>query len=111
MDHGLLRRDKKNQLKATSEHLATPSGIPSRDLRNHHAQILRKAEEALERVPVEERDFSATTMAISASQLAAARAAMKEFRRTFCKGLQEIDPKDRVYCFSMQLFPLDNNEE
>lgn len=111
LDHGLLVETASGSLKPSTEHLATPSGIPSRELKNHHQQILTKAMQAVESVPVNERDFSATTLAIDSSQIAEAQEALREFRRRFCRELQARSPKDRVYCLSIQLFPIDQKEE
>lgn len=91
----------------THANLATPSGIPSQALREHHSQILDRAKTALENVPVEERDFSAVTMAISPRKLESARKLLKEFRRRFSEEVQDSEDKDRIYCLSVQFFPVD----
>ena len=110
LDFGLLDEDPvTNELVRTKNHLATPSGIPSREIREHHSQILSKADQALE-LPVTERDFSAITMAIDSSRLEEAREKLKEFRREFCKDIQNGTEKDRIYCLAIQFFPLDKGE-
>jgi uncharacterized protein (TIGR02147 family) len=107
-DFGLLKGDPKKGLRQTQANLATPSGIPSRELREHHSQILRKAEASLEEVPVNERDVSEITMAIDSTRLPEAARWIREFRRKFCTDLQESSTRDRVYCLAIQFFPLDN---
>jgi uncharacterized protein (TIGR02147 family) len=109
LEFGLLQKVS-GQLRQTQADLATPSGIPSRELREHHSQILEKAEEALETVPVQQRDFSAVTMAIASDQMEEASTWLREFRRKFCKDIQANPNKDRVYCLSIQFFPLDSIE-
>ncbi|MGZ3787127.1 MAG: TIGR02147 family protein [Bacteriovorax sp.] len=107
VDFGLLEEDSESlTLKRTKNHLATPSGIPTREIREHHSQILSKADQALE-LPVTERDFSAITMAIDSSRLDEAKEKLKEFRREFCKEIQTGHDKDRIYCLAIQFFPLD----
>lgn len=102
---------KNGHFKQTLKNLATPSGIPSRAIKEHHVQILRKAEESLECDGVEERDFSTMTMPIDSSKLSEAKEMMKEFRRRFCKAQESTDQTDRVYCLSVQFFPLDKKLE
>lgn len=110
-DLGLLAEKKKGQWYQTEAVLATPSGIPSSAIRNHHRQVLTKAEEALTKFSVEERDFSATTLAVSESHLEEARKMIKTFRRDLAKKLSEAPRKDRVFCLSIQFFPLDRKKE
>lgn len=108
VDFGLLEVDAKNsKLIRTNNYLATPSGIPSREIREHHSQILSKADQALDLVPISERDYSSMTMAIDATKIDEAREKLRNFRREFCKDIQQGEHKDRVYCLSIQFFPLD----
>lgn len=111
LDFGLLKTLENGTLQQTHEHLATPSGIPSREIREHHAQILQKANESIDKFGVTERDLSSMMMGIAEDQLEEAKQELKEFRRAFAKKYQAKKPKDRVYCLSMQLFPLDQKEE
>jgi len=95
----------------SQQHLSTSSEIPSRHIRNYHHQILAKADLAIEQIPVAERDLSAMTIGISESQLKEAQAEIKKFRRELSQRLEKnANPKDRVYCLSMQFFPLDLKE-
>lgn len=111
LDFGMFIRNKDTQeLERTKNHLATPSGISAKEIREHHSQILSKADQALETFPISQRDFSAITMAIDSSRLEEAREKLKEFRREFCKDIQKSKNKDRVYCLSIQFFPLDKGD-
>jgi uncharacterized protein (TIGR02147 family) len=108
LDFGLLREDAKRGFVQTHVDLTVPGGLPSREIRKHHAQILQKSLEALEEVPVDERDFSAITMAIPQSELPEARRLIKEFRRNFDRLLKKSkSPKDRVYALAIQFAPLE----
>lgn len=107
LDFGLLKKSENGELKQTHLNLATPSGIPSRELREHHSQILMKAEAALHTTDINERDFSAITLAFNASQMEEIRQELKQLRRRLGSKIQKKPRKDRVYCLSMQLFPLD----
>jgi len=108
---GLLKRDVHGALKDAEIDLATGNDVPSKYIREHHRQILEKAGQTLEVVPVEEREYSVTMMAIDESKLSEAKAALREFRKKFCKNVQRSKKKNRVYCFSTQFFPLDRSNQ
>lgn len=108
-DTGLLAKKSNGDWYQTEAILATPSGIPSSEIKKHHRQILAKADDALINVPINERDFSSTTFAVSESQLEEIQKEIKEFRRKLAKKINQSKNKERVYCLSIQFFPLDNN--
>lgn len=110
-DFGLLAKRENGDWHQTEAILATPSGIPSTAIRNHHRQVLSKANEAILNFPVAERDFSSTTMAVASEQIEDVQTLIKEFRRSLAKKLSESPEKDRVYCLSIQFFPFDHKEE
>lgn len=70
-------------------------------------QILLQAIDALENVPLEERDQSSMTMSIDPALIPEAKARIKNFRRELCTFLQENNrPKKEVYQLSVSLFPV-----
>jgi len=103
----LIEKNQKGKWVQTQKDLATPDTMASRAVKNHHYQILKKADAALEEIPMEFREFSSTMMSIDVNQLPEAKEALKEFRRRFCKDYQETENKNSLYCLSMQFFPLD----
>ena len=113
LHHGLLERAPSGRLRQTYANLTVPGGVPSREIRNHHAQILRRAALALEEVPITERDFSSITMAISQQDLPMAAEMIREFRRKLDHALKRSlksrshQQRDRVFALSVQFFPLD----
>lgn len=111
LDFGLLKEDLKRGFIQTKADLATPSEIPSREIREHHSQILQQADLALQTTSVEERDFSAITMAIDSKRIEEAKSELRKFRRKFCADLQSAGEKDRVYCLGIQFFPLDRESK
>lgn len=109
VDFGLLKVNEEGRFVQTSLHLATPSGITSRVIREHHLQILNLAQSAIADLPTTEREVSSTTLAIDFDRMDEAREFLKAFRRQFSQDMQGIEKKNRVYCLSMQFFPLDQN--
>jgi uncharacterized protein (TIGR02147 family) len=81
LDFGLLEKNQFGVLTQTHKSLATPSGIPSSEIKKHHRQILAKAEESLINDPVSERDFSTMTLAIPQSAYSEIQNEIKNFRR------------------------------
>lgn len=96
--------------KQTQEHLTTPNGIPSQAIRKYNRQIMALAETKLDGVPIEERDFSTMTMALDEKSYVKATQLIKDFRRNLTKLLQSTRTKNRVYCLSMQFFPMDKKD-
>lgn len=103
----LLEKSQDGTIKKTTDFQATPSGTPSRALKNHHQQMLKKAEAALFDQDLDERDFSSITFAMSSETLSWAKQEMKSFRRSLTRKLATEKKKDRLYVLSMQLFALD----
>ena len=110
-DLQFLKSDDSGKWTEGKPDLATPTDIPSRELRHHHHQILNKAKEVLEEVPVDERDFTSMTFSFSSSQMGLAKKMIKDFRRQMANELSILpQEKDRVYSLAIQLIPLDKTE-
>lgn len=107
IEFGLLERKEDGTLKQTKKTWVS-GGLPSREIRKHHAQILEKAEGALSTVDISARDFSALTMAIPQGKLPEFSKLIHEFRRQVVHMLESYtDPKDRVFVLGVQFFPVD----
>lgn len=106
--YGFLKSGSK--IEPTVGDLATPSEIPSREIRNHHTQILTKAIESLDKTQVEDRDIGSITFAIDSSRMNEAKRKLRELRLEFCKEFQKGKSKDRVYCLNVSFFPLDETK-
>ena len=105
---GLVEFDERRELKVTGKQFTTTNDIPDASIRKNHAQGLELAREALERVPVELREFSASVIAADVELLPEAKKRLRELRREIAQ-LLEGGPnatKKEVYRLSIQLFPL-----
>lgn len=96
---------KKDLWQLTGKNMATPSQLPSAALREGHRQYILKVLHSLEVDPVEVRDVSGITMAVSKARLAEAKIMIQEFRRCLSTYMEE-GPRDAVYRLNIQLFPL-----
>jgi uncharacterized protein (TIGR02147 family) len=90
----------------TEADVHVPDTMASQAIRDHHTQVLRLAEEALEKVPMNRREYAALTMAIDSKKIGEFKSALKELRRKFCVEAQKSTDTDQVYCFALQFFPL-----
>lgn len=96
---------REGRLWRTSKALIAGRDIPSAAIRKYHRSNLQLAIEALERVPMELRDFSAVTFPMESKNLAKAKDLIQRFRVELAELLESEDAKE-VYTFALQLFPL-----
>lgn len=112
MNLNCLYLDSSGKYRPVEGDTATPTDIPTSEIRKFHRQMLEKAEQSLETVPVEERDFSSISMAISQDKMQEAKQMIRHFRRKFCQAIQSADGEaDRVYFINIQFFPVDQIEK
>ncbi len=83
-----------------------PGGIPSASIRKFHRQVLEKAIQAMSEQPVQERFFSTRFMTLNRADLPEAFKAIQDFQLRFCEQIQDEKPKELLYCISMQLFKM-----
>ncbi len=94
----------------TSRPLTTTADIPSKVIRDYHKQNLHLALEKIDRVSVEKREYSSITMAVDPKKIAKAKKMINDFKQKLCLEL-ESGATSEVYTFSMQLFPLTQQED
>jgi uncharacterized protein (TIGR02147 family) len=89
----------------TGKNMSTPDQVPSGALREGHRQNILKSIHSLQEDPVDIRDISGITMAVSSSRLEGGRKMIQEFRRRL-SAYMEGGKRDAVYRLNIQLFPL-----
>lgn len=87
--------------------LQTSEDIPSSAIRRFHRQMLHLAEEKMESVSTEHREYSGATLAVAKNNLPRAKAMIRAFIKEFDQILEK-GPCDEVYHLSVYLFPLTN---
>lgn len=105
LESGLLMRQPNGALKKVAKQLTTTQDQVSVALRRSHQESLEMASTKLETVPIEERFFSSSTIAIDKQQLPEAKELIREFRQKLSSLLTRGRRTD-VYQFAVQLFPL-----
>jgi len=106
---GLLKCTR-GKWEVTEKFPATTNGVPSSAIKKYHAQMLKKADQALYLQSVEEREFSSNCLAINPDDLPQMKEELKLFRRALEKKYKARSGKKQVYVMNTQLFSLTNAE-
>jgi uncharacterized protein (TIGR02147 family) len=102
---------KKNRKFVTNKRaLISSDNIPNQAVRKSHYNDLQLAEKALDHTPVDERDFTAITIAANKKNLPKARKMIREFQDKLTLCLEQGE-KDEVIKFSFYLYPLTQEVE
>lgn len=105
---GMLE-EKNGKLLKAEQHLTTTHDVSSDAIKNFHRQILSKATDSLMFQDLSERDLTTMTMAIDVKKIPEAKKKIRDFRRDLTQFL-ETGERQEVYCLSLQLFKLSQNE-
>lgn len=101
--HGDSFRKIDSHITTADKHLTTPA------LRRRQRQILEKAGDAVDSVPLDRRSQTAMTMAIDPELLPIAKRMIEDFTLKLCTFL-ESKKRKQVYEMSVSLFPLQKSE-
>ena len=96
---------KRGKLVVSGNSFRTTSNIPSLALKKFHKQHLQKAIQSIDHVDVTQRSITNMTMAIDLERLDEAKEMIDEFRRRFCK-VMENSHKNSTYSLNIQFIPL-----
>lgn len=112
---GLVVRDEDGRLRPQNTKISTGPRVRSLAVRNYHRAMLEVASSTLDGVPVENRDITSLTFALTRSQYEEIRARIERFRRELLDVVEDArDPNDgsvrEVYQVGFQLFPLTRSE-
>jgi uncharacterized protein (TIGR02147 family) len=105
----MIRRQKNGRYVQTKQAIVADDAIVSMALRTYQESALEHAKRAMYNLDRRERHISTVTMGISSEAYAAIAEEIKAFRSRV-KGLVHQDKhSDRVYQFTMALFPVSKN--
>jgi uncharacterized protein (TIGR02147 family) len=102
----LIERDEGGAYKAVGMNLTTGKEWRSVAITQYQREMIRLAEESLERFKKEERDISTLTLNIPESAIPEIRELTGEFRDSLKKLVNSYSDPDRVCQLNIQLFPL-----
>ncbi len=101
----LIRKTPAGKYEQVAATLKTGDEIQSVDVFKYQQTALKKAIEALDKIPVEERTISVTTLPLSVEGLQRVKQAAQQFRDKVLKISEEDRDYDRVFQFNLNLFP------
>lgn len=102
---GLLEKGPRGKLSRGEARYRTSDDVSSASIRAAHAQYLNHALGALERLPVEARDFTSLMLPMDPARLARAKEMIRQFQDEFSTEV-EAGGGSEVFQLCIQLFPL-----
>lgn len=102
---GLIKTNAKRKYILTGVQLTTSDGIQDSAIQRYHQERLIEAQTKIDTIDIHDRDLYSTTYSVNRSQIPKARKLIREFAQKM-QDLLEVDDKDEVYRFNMQLVPL-----
>lgn len=85
--------------------LSTTQDIPSQAIRESHKEYLSMAREKIDSVPVADRFYSASTLAVRKDKIPAVKELIREFRDKLGQFVSDASA-DEIFQMNIQLFPL-----
>ncbi|HXH30707.1 MAG TPA: DUF4423 domain-containing protein [Bacteriovoracaceae bacterium] len=86
--------------------LATPSDVPSPDLKTFHMNMMKRAMAALYDQDIHSREIASNIFAINKEDVPELKQKLRSFRRELEHTVSKAKKKDAVYCLGMQFFEL-----
>lgn len=93
-------------LRPAQAQIKTRTDLKSLALRKSHRQSLDQAIQALDDIPLELRDITSITMAISLKKVPLAKMIIQDFRQSLSTLLETGPGRDEVYNLNVQLVPV-----
>ena len=103
---GLVKKLASGRLALTDAHLTVGGPEKAKAVRHFQRQVLGLASDALDNVPVDERNISTLTVSVDQSCFEDLGDMLREFRRLVQKRIDEAKNPDRVMQLSMAFFPV-----
>lgn len=88
-----------------SKHFTTSDNLPSRSIRAYHKQHMTRSIEAIEAVPIQQRDFSSVILNLDQKNMKEAKRFIEKMRRKFILKFDSESVSGDIYSFGIQLFP------
>lgn len=108
---GLVKKLASGKLALTDAHLTVGGPEKASAVREFQKQVLSLASDALDNVPVNERNISTLTLSVDQSCFEDLGDMLREFRRLVQKRVDEAKSPDRVMQLSMAFYPVARKED
>ncbi|HEX7479011.1 MAG TPA: TIGR02147 family protein [Polyangiales bacterium] len=103
---GLLTRDEQGRLRQADPVVSTGAETQNMNVRNYHAEMMRRAAAAMELFPATERDISSLTLCVGPLALAQIKQRIQAFRRELIELAEGERGRSQALQINFQLFPL-----
>lgn len=103
---GLVAPDEKGKLVKTKASVSASESVLAIAKAGYHMQMMERAKDALNLIAADEREFGATTLALSEPHYQRLTEDLKLFRRYAIQLADLSEQKNRVVQLNFQLFPL-----
>jgi uncharacterized protein (TIGR02147 family) len=101
-----IERNPDGTYSKTAPSLTTGGQIRSLAIANYHREMLRLADDALERFRPNERDISTLTLSVSSKTIPMIMERLQQLRNELLELAEEDEQVDQVVQLNLQLFPL-----
>ena len=108
---GLIERDKSGRMVHGNSLVSTGPELRLLALRKFHQKMLTLSREALDNIPVDEREIGGVTLRLTERQFTALRERMRELRQEILQLDGRDDGPQAVYQVSFQIIPLSQFSE
>ncbi len=112
IDEEYIKRTSSDTLEVAEKILTTPDEIASLSYRNYHRQMLHQAEEALNTIPLEDREFGSVTFILPENAIQELKERIKQFRQEIHHWAVEQSSTNNgelVTQLNIQLYPHTKN--
>lgn len=105
LDSNLIKKGEDGVFKRSSKILTSTFDVSSQAIRQGHKEAMEIGIEKIDTIPIKDRFYSSSTIAINKKKLGEAKDLVREFREKLTYLLEEKNA-DEVYQFAFQLYPL-----
>jgi uncharacterized protein (TIGR02147 family) len=108
---GFIRKGKDGRWAQCDKALTTGPEVQSLVAANFHKEMLKRADDAIERFGAHERDISGLTLSTNQEKLAELKKKIVEFRKDILNLVCDDEEPDQVIQLNIQMFPLADGTE
>ncbi|MFO0728023.1 MAG: TIGR02147 family protein [Myxococcota bacterium] len=107
---GLIARDPTGKLRPADTNISTGPRTRSLAVRNFHRAMMSLAADALETVPIDERDVTGLTVSLTPAQYGEVRARIERFRKELLDLIGPPIAESEIHQIGFLLFPLSRKD-
>jgi uncharacterized protein (TIGR02147 family) len=103
---GLISRNEKGALTQTNPIIASADEVASSMVAQFHREFMKKASEAIDLVPRENRDISSVTFRVSTQTAKRIKEKIQNFRRELMEEASRDQEPEAIFQLNLQMFPV-----